>query len=101
MQAHSRPENSSKSLSPDTKRPKLEEAGKEKIANPVDITEKIETEDSCSGSVPEVVVIETDDSEAQHVTSVHVLEPMVVEDGASESQAPQRPTDPDFGEWFG
>ena len=32
----------------------------------------------------------------RHVTSEQ--EPMVVEDGSSETQAPQRTTDPDFGE---
>ena len=57
-----------------------------------------EADESCSGSIPEVAVIETEDIPDDQATSES--QPMVVEDDASEQEAPQEPKDADFGEWL-
>jgi len=90
--------NSTRSLSPDTKRQKLDTTGKEQTSNPVEATTvtNSETEDSCSESVPEVVVIETNNNQEEQETSVP--QPMVTEEDPSEKQPSQQEADADFAE---
>lgn len=70
------------------------------MSNPVEVTTvmKSETEDSCSGSVPEVVVVETDNNQEEQETSVP--QPMVTEEDPSEKQPSQQEADADFGGWL-
>jgi len=90
--------NSTRSLSPDTKRQKIDTTGKEQTSNPVETTTvtNSETEDSYSGSVPEVFVIEKDNNQEEQETSEP--QPMVTEEDTSEKQPSQQVADAYFAE---
>ena len=87
-------------MSPDTKRQKIDTTGKEQTSNPVETTTvtNSETEDSYSGSVPEVFVIEKDNNQEEQETSEP--QPMVTEEDTSEKQPSQQVADAYFGRWL-
>lgn len=95
--SHARPESSSKSSSPGTKRLKLDDTEKE-IITPIELAENSEAEGSNIGSVSATSeVIKTKGSD-EHLNVTSKQEPMVVEESTVKRKLTTELADSDFSE---
>ena len=96
LQAQSPSKDNSRSSSPDTKRQKLD-AQNEGISNPVELTINDEVKDPVHASVPDVVVVDSEENQQDQQQSDQQSD-MATDDCRSENENPPGPEGVDFGE---